>query len=101
MTRRRLLPRHRRKDQQQEAADIAGTGQPHDPTNGDDVNQDSENEQPWTPSGLLNLGQNDQDGQVTLVTCDYVATHANQLRVIAYLVSLAGTSVDRGARGFG
>ena len=55
-------------------------GEPHDPTNGDGVNQDGENEQPWTPSGFLDLGQNDQDGQVTLVSCDYVATHANQLR---------------------
>ena len=52
-------------------------GEPHDPTNGDGVNQDGENEQPWTPFGLLDLGQNDQDGQVTLVSCDYVATHAN------------------------
>ena len=80
MTHRRLLPHHRRIDQQQEVADIAGTGEPHDPTNGDGVNQDGENEQPWTPSGLLDLGQNDQDGLVTLVPCDYVATHANQLR---------------------
>ena len=80
MTHRRLLLRRRRTDRQQEAADIARTGEPHDPTNGDGANQDSENEQPWTPSGLLNLGQNDQDGQVTLVSCDYVATHANQLR---------------------
>ena len=61
-------------------ADIIGMGEPHDPTNGDDVNQDGANKQPWTPSGLLDLGQNDQDGQVTLVSCDYVATHANQLR---------------------
>ena len=44
MTHRRLLPRHRRTDQQQEAADIVRTGEPHDPTNGDDVNQVSENE---------------------------------------------------------
>ena len=80
MTRRRLLPRRRRTDRQQEAADIAGMGEPHDPTNGDGVNQVSENEQPWTPFGLLNLGQNKQDSQVTLVSCDYVATHANQLR---------------------
>ena len=55
-------------------------GEPHDATNGDGVNQDGENEQPWTLSGLLELGQNDQDGQVTLVSCDYVATHANPLR---------------------
>ena len=75
MTRHRLLPRRRRTDRQQEVADIAGTGEPHDPTNSDGVNQDGENEQPWTPSGLLDLGQNDKDGQVTLVSCDYVATH--------------------------
>ena len=62
MTHRRLLPHRRRTDQQQEATDVAGTTEPHDPINGDGVNQDSENEQPWTPSGLLNLGQNDQDG---------------------------------------
>ena len=80
MIHRRLLPRRRRTDRQQEAADIAGTGEPHDPTNGDSVNLDGENEQPWTPSVLLDLGQNDQDSQVTLVSCDYVATHANQLR---------------------
>ena len=83
MTQRRLLPRHRRKDRQQEASDIARTGEPHDLTNGDGVNQVGENEQPWTQSGLLDLGQNDQDGQVTLVPCDYVATcdHVtNQLR---------------------
>ena len=80
MTHRRLLPHRRRTDRQQEATDIARTGEPHDPTNGDGVNQVGENEQPWTSSGLLDLGQNDQDGQVTLVSCDYVATHANQLR---------------------
>ena len=80
MTHRLLLPHRRRTDRQQEAADIAGMGEPHDPTNGDDVNQNRENEQPRTPSGLLDLGQNDQDGQVTLVSCDYVATYANQLR---------------------
>ena len=80
MTHRRLLPCRRRTDRQQEAANIVGTGEPHDPTNSDGVNQVGENEQPWTPSGLLDLGQNDQDGQVTLVSCDYVATHANQLR---------------------
>ena len=80
LTHPRLLPHRRRTNRQQEAANIAGTGEPHDPTNSDDVNQDGENEQPWTPSGLLDLGQNDQDGQVTLVSCDYVATHANQLR---------------------
>ena len=80
ITHHRLLPHRRRTDRQQEAADVAGMGEPHDPTNGDGVNQVGENEQPWTPSGLLDLGQNDQDGQVTLVSCDYVATHANQLR---------------------
>ena len=62
MTRHHLLPRRRRTDRQQEAANIAGTGEPHDPTNSDGVNQDGENEQPWTPSGLFELGQNDQDG---------------------------------------
>ena len=80
MTHRRLLPHRRRTDWQQEAADIAGTGEPYDPTNDDGVNQVGENEQPWTPSGLLGLGQNDQDGPVTLVSYHYVATHANQLR---------------------
>ena len=80
MTHRLLSPRRRRTDRQQEATDIAGTVEPHDPTNGDGVNQVGENEQPWTLSGLLDLGQNDQDGQVTLVSCDYVATHVNQLR---------------------
>jgi len=80
MTHRRMLPHRRRTDRQQKAADIAGTGEPHDLTNGDGVNQDGENEQPWTLSSLLDLGQNDQDGQVTLVSCDYVATHANQLK---------------------
>ena len=62
MTHHHLLPRRRRTDQQQEAADIAGTGESHDPTNDNGVNQDGENEQLWTPSGLLDLGQNDQDG---------------------------------------
>ena len=62
MTHRRLLPRHRRTDRQQEAADITGMGELHDPTNGDGVNQDGENEQPWTPFSILDLGQNDQDG---------------------------------------
>ena len=62
MTHRRLLPHRRRIDRQQEVADIAGTGEPHDPTNSDSVNQDGENEQPWTPFSLLDLGQNDQDG---------------------------------------
>ena len=80
MTHRRLLPHRWRTDRQQEVANIAGTRELHDPTNGDGVNQVGENEQPWTPSGLLDLGQNDQDGQVTLVSCDYVATRTNQLR---------------------
>ena len=62
MTRRRLVPYHRRTDRQQEVTDIARTGEPHDLINGDDINQDGENEQPWTPSDLLELGQNDQDG---------------------------------------
>ena len=62
MTHPRLLPHRRRTDWQQEAANIAGMGEPHDPTNGDGVNQVGENEQPWTPFGLLELGQNDQDG---------------------------------------
>ena len=70
MTHRRLLPCRRRTDRQQEAVDTAGIGEPHDPTNGDGVNQDGENEQPWTSFGLFELGQNDQDGQVTLVPCD-------------------------------
>ena len=38
MTHRRLLPHRRRTDRKQEAADIAGTGELHDPTNGDGVN---------------------------------------------------------------
>ena len=80
MTHHRLLPHRRRTDRQQEATDIAGTREPHDPTNDDGVNQVSENKQPWTLSSLLDLGQNGQDGQVTLVSCHYVATHANQLR---------------------
>ena len=65
MTHHRLLPRRLRTDRQQEAADIAGTGEPHDPTNGDGVNQVGENEQPWTPSGLLDLGQNEEVRQGT------------------------------------
>ena len=44
MTHRRLLPRRRRTDRQQEAADIVGTGEPYDPTNGDGANQDGEKE---------------------------------------------------------
>ena len=74
MTHRRLLPRRRRTDWQQEAADIVGTGEPHYPTNGGGNNQDGENEVPWTPTTLLEL---DQDDQVTQVSCDQVATHTN------------------------
>ena len=62
MTHRRLLPHRQRTDRQQEAANIDGMGEPHDPTNGDGVNQDGENKQPWILFGLLDLGQNDQDG---------------------------------------
>jgi hypothetical protein len=65
LTRRRQFTRRRRTDQQQVVADIAVTGEPHDPTNGDSVNQDGENEQPWSPSSLLELGQDDQNDQVT------------------------------------
>ena len=61
MTHRRLLPHRQRTDRQQEAVDIVGMGELHDPTNGDGVNQDGENEQPWTSSDLLDLGQNDLD----------------------------------------
>ena len=56
MTHRRLLPRRRRIGRQQEAADIAGMGEPHDPTNGDGVNQVGENKQSWTPSGPARSG---------------------------------------------
>ena len=38
MTHRRLLPHRRRTNWQQEAADIAGMGEPHDSTNGGSVN---------------------------------------------------------------
>ena len=62
MTRRRSLTHHPKIDRQQEAADIAGTGEPHDPTNGGGVNQDGENEVPWSPTTCLQL---DQDDQVT------------------------------------
>ena len=44
MTHRRLLPHRQRTDRQQEATDIAGMGEPYDPTNGDGVNQVDENE---------------------------------------------------------
>ena len=65
MTRRRPLTRRPRTNRQQEAADISGTGEQHDPTNGDGNNQDAENEVPWTPTTLLELDQDDQDDQVT------------------------------------
>ena len=65
MTRRRPLTRRPRTDRQKETADIGGTGEPHDPTNGGCNNQDSENEVPWTPTTLLELDQDDQDDQVT------------------------------------
>ena len=65
MTRRRPLIHRPRTDRQQQAADIGGTGAPHDPTNGGGNNQDGENEVPWTPTTLLELDQDDQDDQVT------------------------------------
>ena len=42
-------------------ADIGGTGEQHDLTNGGGSNQDGENEVPWTPTTLLELDQDDQD----------------------------------------
>ena len=65
MTHRRPLTHRPRIDRQQETANIGGTGEPHDPTNGGDNNQDGENEVPWTPITLLELDQDDQDDQVT------------------------------------
>ena len=65
MTHRLLLPCRQRTNGQQEAADIAGTGEPHDLTNSVGVNQDGENEVPWTPTTLLELDQDDQDDQIT------------------------------------
>ena len=62
MTRKLPVTRRPRKDRKAKGVDIGGTGEPHDPTNGDGVNQVDENKQPWTLSGLLDLGQNDQDG---------------------------------------
>ena len=65
MTHHRPLTHCPRTNRQQEAADIGGTGEQHDPTNGDGNNQDGENEVPWTPTTLLQLDQDDQDDQVT------------------------------------
>ena len=65
MTHRRPLTRRPKTDRQQEAADIGGTREPYDPTNGGGNNQDGENEVPWTPITLLELDQDDQDDQVT------------------------------------
>jgi hypothetical protein len=65
MTGRRKLPHCRITDRQQEVANIAGRGEPQDPTIGDVVNQRGDDEQPWTLTGLLKLGQDDQNGQVT------------------------------------
>ena len=65
MTHRRPLTHRPRTDRQQEAADIGGTGEQHDPTNGGSNNQDGENEVPWTPTTLLDLDQDDQDDQIT------------------------------------
>jgi hypothetical protein len=65
MTHRRMVTRRQRIERQQEAADISGMREPHDPTNGDGVNQNSGNVKSWSPSHCLDLGQDDQDGQVT------------------------------------
>jgi len=62
ITRRHPLTHRPRTNRQQEVANIGGTGEPHDPTNGGGNNQDGENEVPWTPTTLLEL---DQDDQVT------------------------------------
>ena len=62
MNLRHPLTRRPRTDRQQEAANIGGTGEKHDLTNGDGNNQDSENKVPWTPTTVLEL---DQDDQVT------------------------------------
>ena len=61
MTHHHPLTHRPRTDRQQEAVDIGGTGEQHDPTNGSSNNQDSENEVPWTPTTLLELDQDDQD----------------------------------------
>ena len=65
MTRHCPLTHRQRTDRQQEAADIDGMGEKHDPTNGGGNNQDGENEVPWTPTTLLELDQDDQDDQIT------------------------------------
>ena len=77
MTHHRPLTCRPRTDRQQEAVDIDGTREQHDPPNGGGNNQDSENEVPWTPTTLLKLDQDDQEDQVTQVSCDQVATDAN------------------------
>ena len=69
MTHRRPLTHRPRTDRQQgEAAKIAGTGEPHDPTNSVGVKQDAENEVPWSPTTCLQLDQDDQDTQDDQVT---------------------------------
>jgi len=65
MTHYRPLTSCLRTHRQQEVADIGGIGEHHDPTNSGGNNQDDENEVPWTPTTLLELDQDDQDGQVT------------------------------------
>jgi hypothetical protein len=65
MTRRRMVTHHQRIERQQEAADISGTREPYDSTNGDGVNHNSGNMESWSPNHCLDLGQDDQDGQVT------------------------------------
>ena len=66
MTHRRSLTRRPRTDRQQgEAADIVGTGESHDLTNGGGVTLDGENKIPWSPTTCLQLDQDDQDDQVT------------------------------------
>jgi hypothetical protein len=69
MTLHRSLTHRQRTDRQQgEAANITGTGELHDSTNGVGVNQDSENEVPWIPTTCLQLDQDDQDAQHDQVT---------------------------------
>ena len=65
MTLHRSLTHRQRTDRQQEATDIGGIGERQYPTNSGGNNQDGENEVPWTPTTLLELDQDDQDGQVT------------------------------------